>query len=51
MTSNRISRMLVSQSGFDNTFFGGYANGRSRMGSSMIAAAAPGSVSVKTTVT
>jgi hypothetical protein len=51
VTSNRVPSRAVNQRGLDDVFFRGQAKGRSRMGSSAIAVAAPGSVSVKTTVT
>jgi hypothetical protein len=51
MTSNRVPSSAEGQSGLDDVFFREQAKGRSRMGNRAMDTAAPGSVSVKTTVT
>jgi hypothetical protein len=48
---NRVPSRTVNESGLDDVFFRVQAKGRSRMDSRAMDTAAPGSVSVKTTVT
>jgi hypothetical protein len=48
---NRAPSSAVNQSGLDDVFFRVQAKGRSRIDSRAMDVAAPGSVSVKTTVT
>ena len=51
VTSKMVPSKAVKQSGRDDVFLRIQANGSSRMGSSAMDTEAPGSVSVKTTVT